>query len=157
MKALKLAKQIQLTERMMVSLSIIISESQFLKTNLLYMEDFIWKQPSFPLLLERKQSSRNHGYNTPTQVNPCSETYCNACSICCCLNDVPAVIVFAVWSSLNQSRENPLFVIECFGKYLLGAMRVGLQHHEDGNQNQSTSKAQLHEWSATMLLLRDFY
>lgn len=96
MKDVSLAKQIQLTQKKMVNLSMIMfislhswkptfcsrrisSESIF---------DFLVRCTAasschFLLLWGRKQSSPNHSYNRLIQVNPCSVTYCNACSICC--------------------------------------------------------------------------
>lgn len=50
----------------------------------------------------KKQSNLNHGYNTPTSVSPSSSSYSNTCSICCCLNDGPAVIMSVCWSNLKK-------------------------------------------------------
>lgn len=37
----------------------------------------------FLCCVEESNQAPNHGYNRLTRANPCSVTYCNACSICC--------------------------------------------------------------------------
>lgn len=86
-KAVKLAEQIQRTQKTMVNLSMIMFISKFLKTssvrggfhpkatifNLSARCTAAWSC-HFLLLWPRKQSSPNHGYNRLTQVDPCRVT-----------------------------------------------------------------------------------